>query len=72
MRHTVRMRHIILSPVTWLALTTFFPNYPINGSIKKINIIEHKLYVCIFLQLVCKIFLILKESERGIIINAST
>jgi len=46
---------------------TFFSHYLTNGTIKKI--IEYKMCVLIYSTILCKIFVILRRTERDIIIN---
>ena len=68
-QQAMRMRRIESIRVTSLTvLLFFFSYYLINGTIKK-NILSVKCVFRFTLQISCKIFLILRRTERDIIIN---
>jgi hypothetical protein len=64
----MRMRRVILSSVTCLALPYFSTVSHTRHSIRK-NVIEHKMCVLIFSTILSEIFLIIKTIKRDIIIN---
>ena len=59
----------ILSSVTRPSLQKSFPHYLVNGTIFGKKVIEHKICFLYLLQLLSENFLILRKSERDMIIN---
>ena len=67
------MHRIILSSVAWPALSHFFLHYLVNDMIfDKKKVIEAKMYILISSTIFFfpGTFLILRRTERGMIINA--
>jgi len=65
-QHAKRLRHIVIYGLP--GSTTFFPHYPINGTILE-KVVKHKMCVSIFPTTLSETFLILRRNERDIIKN---
>jgi hypothetical protein len=66
-QHAMRMRHIVICDLP--GSTMFFSHYPLNGTIFREKVIEHKMCVLIFSTNMSEIFFILRRIQRDIIIN---
>jgi hypothetical protein len=71
-QHANRMRPIILSVVAPLAPPHFSTLSHKRHDFRKRNVIEHKMCVPIFSEILTKIFLILRRIQRDIFINVKT
>ena len=64
-QHAMRMRHI----VPWsVRACNIFPHYLTNGTVFEKKVIEQRICVLIFLQVLSKTFLILRRIEGDVII----
>jgi hypothetical protein len=66
MQHAMRMRHIVIFGPSGSA---YFLTMPRNGHDCRKNFIKHKMCVLISLQLLFEKYLILRSTQRDIVIN---
>jgi hypothetical protein len=67
-QHAELMHRVLLSSVACLAVPYFF-RYFTKGTIFEKNLIEHKICILIFSTILYETFLILRRTQRDIIIN---
>jgi hypothetical protein len=70
-QHLTRMRHTVASFVTPLASPRFLL-YPLEGTIFRKKVTEHKICVMIFSTILFKTFITLRKNQRDIVINVET
>jgi hypothetical protein len=71
-QHAKRMRRIILSSVTGLAVRYFFRHYLINGAIFEGKSLSIKCVFWFSLQISSEKFLVVRRFQRDIVINVKT